>query len=226
MSSQSPSFDEFASSYQDTMIDALGRMGGDASFYMEQKIRLMSRILRGKHARKILDFGSGIGMSIPYFRRYFPSAEVVCTDESLESIAILKTKYPQASTCGISELKPNSFDVVLLSNVLHHIDPRDRSTVVRRIGDLLVSDGRLVVFEHNPFNPVTRRVVDRCKFDEGVVLLKPSEVSGLVCAIEGISLEQQGFCTFVPQSLAVLTPLERLLTWCPMGGQHFTVARR
>ena len=63
MSFQSPSFDEFASTYQDTMSDALGRMGGDASFYMEQKIRLMSRILHGKRARKILDFGSGIGFA-------------------------------------------------------------------------------------------------------------------------------------------------------------------
>jgi hypothetical protein len=60
--------------------------------------------------------------------------------------------------------------------------------------------------------PATRSIVDRCKIDESVVLLKQIEVSTLLGAIERVPIKQQEFCTFVPKQLAVFAHLERLLT--------------
>ena len=36
--------------------------------------------------------------------------------------------------------------------------------------------GRIYIFEHNPFNPVTRWVVKHTAIDRNAVLLKPAEV--------------------------------------------------
>lgn len=82
------------------------------------------------------------------------------------------------------------------------------------------------MFEHNPINPVTRRIVSNCAFDEGVVLLSAREVKTLLRSVNGVDVERAGYCLFVPEPLKKLNWLEGGLRWLPLGGQHFVVARR
>ena len=37
-----------------------------------------------------------------------------------------------------------------------------------------------MIFEHNPRNPLTMRVVNRCEFDRDAILLKNEEAEGLL----------------------------------------------
>ena len=57
--------------------------------------------------------------------------------------------------------------------------------------------GLAVVFEHNPYNPLTRRVVRNCEFDEGVRLLRAGEV---VRHLRGTGSEivEQRYLQFTP----------------------------
>ena len=85
---------------------------------------------------------------------------------------------------------------------------------------LLSDEGSLFVFEHNPFNPVTRRIVNTCPFDRGAVLLRPKEVSDLVRGT-GLETKERGYCLFFPGFLRGLRRLEKYLFWLPLGGQYY-----
>ena len=43
----------------------------------------------------------------------------------------------------------------------------------------LSTGGRIVIFEHNLYNPLTRRVVDSCVFDENAVLIYAGDMARL-----------------------------------------------
>ena len=86
--------------------------------------------------------------------------------------------------------------------------------------------GQLCVFEHNPYNPITRRIVSSCEFDEGVTLLKKSQLTKL--SRDSIHTRKivSGYCLFFPSFLRRLSVFERMLRWIPMGGQYFVLIGR
>ena len=67
------------------------------------------------------------------------------------------------------------FDLVIISAVLHHVPPADRSDVFSALHRSLRPEGKLVVFEHNPLNPVTRYVVAHTPIDQNAILLRARE---------------------------------------------------
>ena len=83
----------------------------------------------------------------------------------------------------------------------------------------------LIVFEHNPYNPVTRRIVNNCPYDADAVLLKPRELRQLLTA-GGFQVLAQGYCLFIPPAFKSLLWLEPRLEWLPLGGQHWVRAQR
>jgi hypothetical protein len=110
--------------------------------------------------------------------------------------------------------------------VLHHIEPGMRRDVVRDLCRRLRPQGIVAVFEHNPLNPVTRRIVSNCSFDEGVILLSKSETKGYFSEIDGMTIMKSGYCLFTPEPLKRLNWIDSLLRKVPLGGQHFVLAQR
>ena len=94
---------------------------------------------------------------------------------------------------------------------------------MKRLESLLTKGGRLFVFEHNPFNPMTRRMVATCPFDEDAELITYRNMKRLVGESGGLQILAAGYCLFFPQSLSGLRPLEKFLRWLPAGGQYFAV---
>ena len=93
--------------------------------------------------------------------------------------------------------------------------------VVGSIKQALKSGGSLCVFEHNPINPVTRKIVSNCIFDEGVELIQKRSLRTLISGIGGFTSQHAGYFLFFPPRLKAFTPLETILSWLPLGGQHF-----
>ena len=83
----------------------------------------------------------------------------------------------------------------------------------------------MAVFEHNPLNPLTRLVVARCEFDEGVQLLPTREVRDLL-AEAGLQPIERRYILFFPWRASFLQRLEARLAALPLGAQHLTAARR
>ena len=85
--------------------------------------------------------------------------------------------------------------------------------------------GLVAVFEHNPLNPLTRRVVRDCAFDEGVELLPRRELETLLRAA-GLEVVSAHYLLFFPWRGRLFEAAERLLARLPLGAQYVVAARR
>src|SRR5205085_10701942 len=85
--------------------------------------------------------------------------------------------------------------------------------------------GLVAVFEHNPWNPLTRRVVRSCAFDEDVELLRRRELESLLRAA-GLQVVRGEYLLFFPWRARLLQAAERTLTGLPLGAQYVVAARR
>ena len=208
------------------MADALGYMGGESSYYVARKVHMIAREFKNSLPRRILDFGCGIGLAIPFLNEAFSPDLLVCSDESEESLNILRARHPDVCAVDLGHVDIEAFDLVFVANVLHHIEPSLRQDVVHDVCLRLRPGGVIGVFEHNPLNPVTRRIVSNCKFDKGVKLLRKSEVIAHLSDVKEMSVLKSGYCLFFPEPLKKMNWIEQYLRWIPLGGQHFVLAQR
>jgi ubiquinone/menaquinone biosynthesis C-methylase UbiE len=180
--------------------------------------------------RRVLDFGCGIGNTSLALASSFPEARVVGTDPSSDSIAIARRRAGTNMEFAVSEehrlpFEDRSFDLAIAACVFHHIDAAQQAHWVREITRVLRPGGRFVMFEHNPLNPLTQRVVRRIPFDEGVILLRRGDAYRLLVNA-GLRPRRSRYYFFFPRMLAALRPIEPLLAWLPLGGQFYVAGER
>lgn len=178
----------------------------------------MARLAGSKFDDPILDYGCGVGaLTNRLCTRY---SRVYGYDPSIKCLAEAREHGNHAIFCDDRNNLPRAhFGIVVLANVLHHVPPPNRIELVTWLRALLrPGKGRLVVFEHNPYNPLTRRAVAQCEFDDDAILLAPGELARLLTQ-GGYESVQRRFIVFFPRSLASLRPLEPSLGWLPVGAQ-------
>ena len=181
------------------------------------KQKYLERLLGPGFHQPVLDFGCGIGNLTRYLTRSF--SVVHGYDPSTESITRARERAKGATfTDDEAALPREHFGAIVLSGVLHHVPPRERRKLLSTVIDLLAPGGRVVIFEHNPLNPLTRRAVADCPFDDNAVLLYPWEVNRLLRAA-GLRDVEREYIVFFPHLLAGLRPLEPRLSWLPIGAQ-------
>ena len=179
---------------------------------------------------KILDFGAGVGNSIPYFHEYFPQADLTCLDVSEKCLAIAERRFPDQATFrlfdGVSvPLEDASFDIVFTACVFHHITANQHIDLITQLHGVLRPGGILVIFEHNPYNPLTVKAVNSCEFDENAVLIPPKLMEKRV-GDAGFSETAHSFRIFFPGFLRALRGIEKYMRWLPLGAQYYVVARK
>lgn len=213
-------FDQYANNYDRLLQGSLppGVEGGE--YLAEYKVWLCSLKLRQKNIQRILDFGCGSGRSIQFLKKYFPAAEVYGFDPSETSLQLARVAHPNAVFVQSMDLLPRDFDLILLANVLHHIPVNARSEVLVRCRDSLSTDGSVFVFEHNPRNPVTKWVFERCPFDVNAVMLDRREAE-LVVDRARFHIQGGGYTLFFPWAFKLFRSLELALEWCPLGAQYY-----
>jgi SAM-dependent methyltransferase len=213
-------FDDYSSGYDELLRESTKQFTDDIEFFSRYKIDLVKE--RIKHpVRRVLEYGCGIGRNIPYLASAFPGAEIVGTDVSAASLEAASKMNPDARfKVEQGELDIGTFDLIFVASVFHHIPLDQRIPAMATLFRRLAKQGELFVFEHNPYNPVTRRIVSTCPFDADAILLKPAELVALFDSA-GIKPTGKSFCLFVPPKLSWLSPIERFLTWLPLGGQYW-----
>ena len=217
-------FDQYAGQYEALIAAQTGFFDRDNDYFVRYKVE-RAKALAGQsltdEVDAVLDFGCGVGRAMPYFRAAFPRADVVGCDPSADSLAIARRDNPDCRFSGMDELSAaTKFDLVLASCVFHHIQPAERQDALRYCYDRLKPGGHFVIFEHNPFNPVTRHLVNTCPFDADAVLLRMGETVRRMREAQ-FEIAETGYCLFFPAQLAALRPLEKYLSWRPLGGQYF-----
>lgn len=229
MTEQPPEFDRYANAYRDMHAESIRISGEDPDYFARYKIdelvRTSKGVRRGSNDLAILDFGCGIGGAIPRFRQLLPQARLAGADVSEASLAIARESFPAGVQFEAFDGKrlpfdSGTFDIVFTSCVFHHIAPEQRRESLLEIRRVLKSGGEFFFFEHNPWNPLTLRVVRDCPFDENAILLKSPEALDLIQGA-GFSAPRVSYTVFFPRFLSALRPLERFLRAVPLGGQYY-----
>jgi SAM-dependent methyltransferase len=218
-------FDSHASNYEQALSDSLGIFGETSSYFAQYKLNILIECIDQHEIKSVLDYGSGVGSSIPCIREKFPDSEVWATDLSIKSLEILKSRYPLTQISETSALPKRYFDLIFVSCVIHHIPVSDRLEIMHQLFNYLSPNGRLCIFEHNPYSPITRRIVSNCEFDDGVVLINNSSLKKIILKVSPKSTIKSGYCLFFPSFLSKLFYFEKFLRWLPFGGQYFVIAQ-
>jgi len=213
-------FDEYSANYDELLHESTKFYAADSEYFAKYKVDLIRQASTRPIAR-VLEYGCGTGRNIEYLRAAFPNAEVVGTDVSAASLEVAAASNPAASfAVERDSLDIGKFDLIFVASVFHHIPPAERPGMMRMLAQRLAPQGSIDVFEHNPYNPVTRRIVNTCPFDADAILLKPGELRALI-RDAGMDLQRLSYCLFVPPRLSWLAPLEKYLGWLPLGGQYW-----
>ena len=170
-------FDLLADEYHTQHKANVAITGEDPAYFSKYKIADFAKSFKGGVLPKnILDFGSGIGNSIQYFREYFPSSSLYCADVSARSIELSKTRFPGSEVyLQIDDLIPmpdQSFDAVFSACVFHHIPHEDHAKWLAELRRVTRPNGVLAIYEHNPLNPLTVAAVNTCPLDVNARLIR------------------------------------------------------
>jgi ubiquinone/menaquinone biosynthesis C-methylase UbiE len=225
-------FDKFADEYRDLHAANITLSGETPEYFAEYKVADIAAELRRDRAvaRRALDFGAGVGYSVPFFARHLPAARVTCLDVSLKSLELGAARHGTAAEFRHFDGRQipysnGTFDVALASCVFHHIPHDEHVALLAELRRVLTPGGRLFIFEHNPLNPLTRHAVNTCAFDEHAVLVRAPTMQRRV-QDAGFGAARVRYRIFFPHALRSLRPLEAKLAWLPLGAQYYVSARK
>jgi SAM-dependent methyltransferase len=227
-------FDKFAAEYRSIHAANIKLSGEDPEYFAEYKvIDIAAEFHRAQahvQAPAVLDFGAGIGYSIPFFRRHLPTASLTCLDVSKKSLEIGASKYGAEAQFvhfdGLSiPYDAGHFDIALASCVFHHIPHHEHVALLAEIKRVLKRGGLLFIFEHNPLNPLTRYAVNTCAFDEKAQLIMAGTMRRRAREA-GFDDARIKYRIFFPRILRSLRRFESRLTWLPLGAQYYVVAKK
>jgi SAM-dependent methyltransferase len=220
-----PEFDQFAQNYEAVTGRNTSFFDADSHYFSRYRANLVKKFAR-RRADAILDFGCGVGLGIGPLRELFPHAKIAGCDPSLESLALARAREPDCQFLESNAIaQVPRFDIVAAVCVFHHIVPAERAGALRYCYERLKPGGKLFIFEHNPFNPVTQHLVSRCPVDRDAILLTPNETATRMKQA-GFAVTAREYCLFFPKALAFLRPIEPYLGWLPLGGQYFVVGTK
>ena len=224
-------FDLLADEYRVQHKENVAITGESPEYFSEYKIADLAELINRLKlpATDILDFGSGIGNSLPYFRNYFSSSEITCADVSARSIEIAQTRFPgQEYYVLINEgipLPTASQNVVFSACVFHHIPHEEHLHWLTELRRITKPGGILAIYEHNPLNPLTVRAVNTCPLDVNARLIRGGTLRGRAFT-SGWDDARVDYKLFFPAILAALRPMESHLEWLALGAQYRMTARK
>lgn len=134
---------------------------------MKKIVWLQLGKIKGK---KILDFGSGLGITADYLAE---NNDVVAIEPSIESVNNRWKEHHYQQLCGSTELlkimEDSFFDVIICHNVFEYAT--DRDIIMREFSRLLKPDGYISLVKHNRLGRVMQMVVLLNDFEKANSLL-------------------------------------------------------
>jgi SAM-dependent methyltransferase len=224
-------FDTYSSDYNDRVNRALRFTGTSVDIFTRAKVNyfldFMARHGANAATAAVLDIGCGTGNSHSLLAPHV--ARLCGIDVSAASIEIARARNPQveyASYDGVQIPHPDAaFDFAIAVCVFHHVPVELRPALVTDIRRALKPGGFIVIFEHNPRNPLTMRVVNRCEFDRDAVLLSAATCETLVKNGRFDRVETR-FILNVPPLSRPLRAIDAYLSKLPTGAQYYTTGQK
>lgn len=125
---------------------------------------------------KVLDYGSGFGITASHFAK---NNDVLAIEPDVETVEkrFCKNNYKQivGEIDQLKKLEANSFDVVLCHNVLEYI--KERKDIFQEFYRILKPNGIISIVKHNPLGKIMEKVVYENNVDEAIYLLNGGTIN-------------------------------------------------
>ncbi len=224
-----PEFDNYRDNYHDDINAAIRFSGKSQTYFTQVKARYLGNELTQKFGAnnnlKVLDVGCGHGDIHPFIHQAYAGIELTGIDVAGTVVDEAASRYPENDYRVYDgnriPFEDETFDSAFAICVMHHVPPPQWEQFLREMLRVVKEDGVLLVFEHNPSNPITRRIVNNCPLDENAVLLPAKQLSDL-CQKTGWKDVRNQFILFTPFSTKPFEQLDRWLGAIPLGAQYFT----
>jgi SAM-dependent methyltransferase len=225
-------FDHYTDSYRDAVERSIAFAGAEPERYTRGKARqlvdLAARRLGDPSNLEVLDVGCGPGETDAFLEGIFSALHGVDISAGMIEQAGRRNPWASYSSYGEGEALPRedeAFDLTFAISVLHHVRIDQRPGLVAEMARVTRPGGLVTIFEHNPWNPLTRKAVRGCPFDEDAVLL-PRRRARQLLEGAGLGPAEAAYITFFPGEGPRLERAERALRWLPLGAQYYVAHRR
>lgn len=225
------SFGDYVYNYQQKIQESIDFAGQDADFFIQVKaemvIELVKKYCGNTDSAKVLDIGSGLGLVDAYLTGSINNLFGVDIEEDVVSKARVNNPKVNYSLYNGEHLPfdDNVMDFCFAINVMHHVPPSLWQNFTNEMLRVLKPGRVAAVYEHNPLNPLTRRVVSKCEFDRDAVLLSHNKLTNLFMR-SGFALCEDAYILFFPFKGRFFRTIEKGLKWIPLGAQQFVLGKK
>lgn len=237
MSRPRSEFDLYAQNYLEQLDHPLRRIVAPtgANYFIRLKCEELRRIVAasGKRPRDLFvaDIGCGIGLMEEELQGEY--RKILALDLSQEMLKVSQHLHPPmdgehyiCSDALRMPLAPESVDVVLSSCLFHHMPHELLLNGIQEMSRICKRGGYIIIFEHNPYNPLTQLVVHTTPLDRNAHLL-PSRKIMTAFRDAGLEAISRRFILYGPQKLdRWLNRRVPFLSRLPLGGQYVVVGQK
>ncbi len=226
-------FDAYASDYREHIERLVGFTGRSHRYFVETKVNHLLETLTSlgvvPKQMRMLDLGCGTGetdaLLVPHVGELhgldISAASIEVARQRPENASVRYATYPG----GQLPYENDTFDAVFAITVLHHVPRGDWTQFCQEMTRVIKPGGFVILYEHNPFNPLTRWIVSRCEFDRDAVLLSARTAQGLY-QTAGLCVEHVAHLLLFPWQGTWLRRLERALQSLSLGAQYTVIGRK
>lgn len=223
-------FDAYRTSYSDAVNDSISFSGLDVDFFTRAKavrlIDLLDQMVGAPSGLSVLDVGCGVGTYHSLLRGKI--GRISGIDPSSECIAEARKKNPDVNYMvhdgDILPYDDGEFDASFAICVMHHVPQAKWPQFASEMARVTRPGGLVVVFEHNPYNPLTQRAVSNCPFDADAVLLSKRQATGFF-ERAGLKDVRGRHILTLPSISGFLRKVDDALGALPLGAQYYIVGR-
>ncbi len=222
-------FDKFSSNYNAGFDNSLKSLAAsNQEDYWNIKIDVLLRYLPQDKTKslKVLDYGCGTADFLRLLAARCPDWDLNGCDISE---GMLQEAEARLKECNHSfnlwhnppdaPLPENSYDLITTICVFHHIPPDQWISSAEKLYKALKPGGIFVMFEYNPWNPLTNHIVKNTEIDENAVLLSSLRSADLLKKTGFADLKVRHYL-FFPPKYKCLSAFEKYLSAVPIGGQY------
>ena len=223
-------FNKTKKTYRGSIEQSISFSGKGLDFFTKVKADCLRKIVSTEFPNStqlsLLDIGCGHGYihaDLVKFGYKVTGVEVAHEVLPLAREANPKVKYLDYDGTTLP-FDDGSFDITLTICVMHHVPPEQWLSFCQEMRRVLRPGGIAVIFEHNPFNPMTRYVVSRNRIDDDAVLLSPRTLCRILQDAEFESIKTRNIL-FTPFANPIFRALDEKLSWCPLGAQYSAIGK-
>ncbi len=223
-------YDAYGDRYEADLDRAVRFSGRSHKFFAQAKadelVRLAQRHLDDAAYADALDVGCGVGLTDRFLHGMFRSVTGVDVSPGVLERAARTNPWARYHIYGGTTLPfdAGTFDLTFAVCVVQVLQPSERLGFLAELRRVTRRGGLVVVFEHNPLNPLTRLAVRRCTFGHDAEMLSADEL-GHLFASAGLAVTERRFILLFPTRRTPLRELEHALGRLPLGAQYYLAGR-